>query len=387
MGKITSGLQGIDRALHGLEENQVFLLSGGTGTGKTALSLTFLSEGLKRGEGAIMVASDFPEDILSFCQEFLGVDLRGYIQADRLILLEYPTTVEEFKNPALAFGVEDIFAELYKLRDELHPSRVVIDSLSPWLTFSAGRDPSDFARSLVLGFRGLSATVLLTGDVEGEASFREVYNALERLVYGVFELKMEPGPNILARSMYIKKMKEAPERSTFHFLFRPGEGAVFIERPAEPAPAAPAPPPVEVATQVPHFAEALSRELSRATRYNRPLSLAVLSLEEFKLRRLTNGKDQEILNLLHRFLLSTCRETDIISRYSFDRFLALLPETTAPNAARFIHRASENFQQRLVEQAIFPPGEVPPLKYSISEHPGDTSQGEDLLAAALRRLK
>lgn len=392
MARILSGWGEIDRGLGGLEKSQVFLLTGGSGTGKTALSLVFLNEGLKAGESGLLVTSDFPEDIFSFADDFLKISLTSYVEEGKLSLLEYPLIIDEYRNPVLGFDVDDIFSELNKHCEEVQASRVVIDSLSPCFIFSANREPLDFARSMVLGLKSLGATAIITGDREGETSFKEVYNAVERLVYGAFDLKMEMSPEgPFLRNFQIKKMKnEVPEKSSFYFTLRAGRGPVFQEKPVA-APAekvAAAPPsaaPSEVTSAVPQFAESLSKELRRAIRYQRPLSLMVLSLEEFKLGRGAEG--QGLIDLFNKVLLQTSRDTDIVSRYSWDRFIVLLTETTAPNAVRFMHRVTTNLEKALGAAKLYQGQEIAKIKYGVAEHPTDTAEGEDLVASALRRLK
>ncbi|MEE8449232.1 MAG: ATPase domain-containing protein [Thermodesulfobacteriota bacterium] len=393
MDRIISGIKELDRTFDGLEAGQVFFLTGGTGTGKTALSMMFLAEGLKRGEAVLLVTSDFPEDIFNFAQDFLEMDLMSYLDEGKLILLEYPLVLEKYRNPVLGFDVDDIFNELRKHCDDISATRVVIDSLSPFLGFSANRDPLEFGRATVLGLKSLGATTLVTGDVEGEPGFKEVYNALERLAHGVFELKMAADGGVsLVRSLQVRKLKnELLEKSNFYFTLRSGEGVVFVEKPPQPAmekvPGPPARP--EILAEVPFFTESLTKELERATRYNRPLSLVILSLENFKLgrgQRMT-PQNQTVIDNFNRVLSETGRDSDVISRYSWDRFIALLPETSAPNAVRFVHRVAGNLEGALRKQGLYEGQEIPQINHGVGEHPTDTLEGEDLVAAALRRLR
>lgn len=393
MDRIVSGIKELDRTFDGLEAGQVFFLSGGTGTGKTALSMIFLAEGLKRGEAGLLITSDFPEDIFNFAHDFLEMDLTSYLDEGRLTLLEYPLIIEEFRNPVLGFDVDDIFNELRAYCEEISATRVVIDSLSPLLGFSANRDPLEFGRATILGLRSLGSTVMVTGDVEGEPGFKEGYSSLERLAHGVFELKMTTDGGVsLARSLQVKKLKnELLEKSTFYFTLRSGEGVVFVERPVGPAEekVAKVPARPEILGEVPLFTESLAKELERATRYNRPLSLMILSLENFKLgrgQRMT-PQNKTVIDTFNQVLSDAGRESDVISRYSWDRFVALLPETTAPNAVRFVHRVAEGLEDSLRKKGLYEGQEIPSIKHGVGEHPTDTLEGEDLVAAALRRLR
>ena len=70
--RVSTGIPGLDRMLGGgLIEGRPYLVTGGTGSGKTLLGLTFLLEGLRREEEVLLVAVDEPpseilENVLSF---------------------------------------------------------------------------------------------------------------------------------------------------------------------------------------------------------------------------------------------------------------------------------------------------------------------------------
>jgi KaiC/GvpD/RAD55 family RecA-like ATPase len=59
--RVSSGVPGLDRMLAGgLLPGRPYLVTGGTGSGKTLLGLSFLLEGIQRGEDVLLVAVDEP---------------------------------------------------------------------------------------------------------------------------------------------------------------------------------------------------------------------------------------------------------------------------------------------------------------------------------------
>ena len=59
--RVATGVPGLDRMLGGgLVAGRPYLVTGGTGSGKTLLGLTFLLEGLRRNEEVLLVAVDEP---------------------------------------------------------------------------------------------------------------------------------------------------------------------------------------------------------------------------------------------------------------------------------------------------------------------------------------
>ena len=74
--RVATGIPGLDRMLGGgLVAGRPYLVTGGTGSGKTLLGLTFLIEGITRGEEVLLVAVDEPpSEIVENVQSF-GWDL------------------------------------------------------------------------------------------------------------------------------------------------------------------------------------------------------------------------------------------------------------------------------------------------------------------------
>ena len=81
--RLSTGIPGLDRMLGGgLVTGRPYLLTGGTGSGKTLLGLSFLLEGLRHGEQVLLVAVDEPPaEILENVRSF-GWDLSAVSTLD-----------------------------------------------------------------------------------------------------------------------------------------------------------------------------------------------------------------------------------------------------------------------------------------------------------------
>src|SRR5271157_1863287 len=74
--RVPTGIPGLDRMLGGgLRPGRPYLVTGGTGSGKTLLGLTFLLEGIRRGEEVLLVAVDEPPSEIVENVNSLGWDL------------------------------------------------------------------------------------------------------------------------------------------------------------------------------------------------------------------------------------------------------------------------------------------------------------------------
>jgi len=100
------------------------------------------------------------------------------------------------------------------------------------------------------------------------------------------------------------------------------------------------------------------REVERARRFGRPLGAIMFDLDNFKLINDAYGHgigDQILAGVSARCRFSL-RDADLLARYGGDEFLALLPETALPNAARAATRLLQAVTQQPFETDIGPIG-------------------------------
>jgi diguanylate cyclase (GGDEF)-like protein/PAS domain S-box-containing protein len=88
------------------------------------------------------------------------------------------------------------------------------------------------------------------------------------------------------------------------------------------------------------FERTLPHELNMANRYDRPLALAMLDLDRFKLVNDRHGHDAGDRALQHvcRIAVSLLREADQFYRYGGEEFIVLMPETALDGAIHLAER-------------------------------------------------
>jgi diguanylate cyclase (GGDEF)-like protein len=102
-----------------------------------------------------------------------------------------------------------------------------------------------------------------------------------------------------------------------------------------------------------YFHQALEREVSRARRYDRSLSLIVLDLDDFKQvnDRVGHLAGDEVLAVASERIMGAVRTADIACRIGGDEFAVILPESALADAHLLFSRIEEAIAEAPVGQA------------------------------------
>ena len=103
-----------------------------------------------------------------------------------------------------------------------------------------------------------------------------------------------------------------------------------------------------------HAQEVLEREIERAARYGRPLSVVLFDLDHFKSINDTHGHNwgDQVLKSFVLCALESLRTSDVLARWGGEEFIAILPETTPEQAAV----VADRIRCRLAESQWVTPG-------------------------------
>lgn len=112
-----------------------------------------------------------------------------------------------------------------------------------------------------------------------------------------------------------------------------------------------------------HFAELADKEIARARRHGRPLSLCILDVDLFKPINDRHGhiRGDEVLRQVAAVLRRHARSDDVAARIGGEEFALLLPECTAADAAMLADRLRE----AVASTKFAPGGEAQRITVSI----------------------
>ena len=120
----------------------------------------------------------------------------------------------------------------------------------------------------------------------------------------------------------------------------------------------------------------LDEELDRVRRYGRPLCLAILDMDRFKLvnDRLGHAAGDDALRKLAALLLAERRSTDLVCRYGGEELVLILPETQPGDALTL----AERIRARAESGALGAHADGTPITLSVGI--ASTGPGRDLPA-------
>ncbi len=132
----------------------------------------------------------------------------------------------------------------------------------------------------------------------------------------------------------------------------------------------------------------LATEVERTRRYNAPLSILMIDVDEFKDVNDTHGHlaGDQVLIEVALLLARTARSVDSVARYGGDEFVIAVPETGEAGAIAFAERLRDKIQSH-----AFDIGKGQPLKLTVSIGVADFPEAkiesaEDLLECADQAL-
>ena len=226
--RVPTGVRGLDEILQGgLPADQLFLLEGAPGTGKTTLALQFLLEGARRGERCLYVTlAETAREVRHVAQShgwtLDGIDILELAPPDEVLKPEMQYTVFHPSDVELGQTMRRIYDEI----DERKPARLVVDSVSEMRILA--QDPLRLRRQMLAlkhFFTGRECTVMVLDDVRSDNADLQ-FGSIAHGVIQLEQIALEYGAE--RRRLRVLKMRGQWYRGGLHdFVIRTGGLTVF----------------------------------------------------------------------------------------------------------------------------------------------------------------
>ncbi len=211
MKRLSSCANGLDRLIGGgFPENDVILLSGGSGSGKTIFGLQFVCTP-KSEPGLYITFEDEPLEIRSIADSF-GWDINLEEEKGRVRVVKF--------DP---FQLEDVMDLIQNNIREMGASRVVIDSISSLGTYT--NETSELRRNILLIkeiMKKNKCTTVMISETPGSGISR--FGVEEFIADGVIALRSILFRGEYRRGLNIVKMRGTQHSSRLHQYEITGKG-------------------------------------------------------------------------------------------------------------------------------------------------------------------
>lgn len=224
MNRIQTGIFGFDELVEGgLPQGRSFLVSGGTGTGKTIFSTQFLINGIENGEPGIYLTLDerpelIREDMLRFGWNLRKMEDEGSLKViDGTIAKVGIPSDEEFSLPATGFDLDKLLLELMKAIKKINAKRVVIDSIPALgLNFETEHETRKAILKTVYLLSRAGVTTILTTEINEGSNTLGKFGVEEFVVDGVIVLHYMGIGTQSNRTLHIRKMRATKHSEDLH---------------------------------------------------------------------------------------------------------------------------------------------------------------------------
>ncbi len=212
--RITTGIINLDQHMQGgLVQGTMNLVTGKTGTGKTAFCASFLKGGAEnKSPGVYVTTEEREEDIKADIRAMFGWEFDHLEEQELVKILSikpiFPSKEIQNLNRLVRSYISNLLDQVMHAVEEINAERVIIDSVSIIEMFIRDEYMSRVAlASLLNKLREANVTAVLTGTVPETSQGLSGGGIIEFLVDTVILLEFVPVAEDHQRTITIRKMR------------------------------------------------------------------------------------------------------------------------------------------------------------------------------------
>jgi len=129
------------------------------------------------------------------------------------------------------------------------------------------------------------------------------------------------------------------------------------------------------------FQQSLSSEIEKARRFDNPLSLVMIDVDNFKNYNDTLGhmKGDDALRTIAGVLQTKSRKFDTVARYGGEEFVIVMPNTPKENARLFAERLRTEIERLYADEKDIQPNKRITISCGVATYSDDANNKDDLI--------
>ena len=196
------GILGLDEMIGGgIPGGHTVVVLGSPGTGKSTFALQFIYSGLQNNENCVYLSLEESEANLIKTAMIFGWDLKPYIAAKKLTLvnlntLNFKATINRFES------------ELPKLLKSLDIKRIAIDPITLYeMLYDTESERRDHLFNFAQVIKETGVTAVMTSEISKENPYYSKYGLIEYIADGVIIMRQVRNKDMGAVTTFVEVSK------------------------------------------------------------------------------------------------------------------------------------------------------------------------------------